>query len=42
MNKSQINGQSSVKNGHDDDFELMGDHPKEDPVIAEVKKLFHK
>jgi len=40
MNKNQINGHSSAKNSHDeDDFELMGDFPKEDPVIAEVKNF---
>jgi hypothetical protein len=33
MNK---NAQSSVKNITDEDFELMCDSPKEDPVIAEV------
>jgi hypothetical protein len=33
MNKNQINRS-------DEDFELMGDMPKEDPVIAEVKTFF--
>ncbi len=37
MAKSQINDYSSLKTGSDEDFELMGDMPKEDPVIAEVK-----
>jgi len=41
MNKNQMNGNSSLKTGSDEDFELMGDMPREDPVIAEVKqKLF--
>ncbi len=35
-----MNGYSPLKTGSDDDFELMGDMPKEDPVIAEVKKNF--
>ncbi len=38
MDKQQINGNSSLLNGSDEDFELMGDMPKEDPVIIEVKK----
>jgi hypothetical protein len=37
MTKNQINDYSSSKTGSEEDFELMGDMPKEDPVIAEVK-----
>jgi hypothetical protein len=37
MDKHEINGHSSLQNGSDEDFELMGDMPKEDPVIIEVK-----
>jgi len=40
MDKQQISGYSSFQNGSDEDFELMGDVPKEDPVIIEVK-IFH-
>ncbi len=36
MDKHQINGHVSLPNGSDEDFELMGDMPKEDPVIIEV------
>jgi hypothetical protein len=37
MDKHQINEYSSLENGGDEDFELMGDLPKEDPIIIEVK-----
>jgi hypothetical protein len=37
MDKQQTNGHSSLQAGSDEDFELMGDMPKEDPVIIEVK-----
>ena len=37
MDKNQVNGHSPLQNGTDDDFELMGDMPREDPVIIEVK-----
>jgi len=39
MDKQQINDYSSFQNGSDEDFELMGDMPKEDPVIIEVKNF---
>ena len=37
MDKPQTNGHSLVQNGSDEEFELMGDMPREDPVILEVK-----
>jgi hypothetical protein len=39
MDKQQINDYSSFQNASDEDFELMGDMPKEDPVIIEVKNF---
>ena len=42
MNNEQINGHSSLQNGSDEDFELMGDMPKEDPIIVEVKSFTKK
>lgn len=36
MAHSQVNGYASLSNGSDEDFELMGDLPKEDPIIVEV------
>jgi hypothetical protein len=39
MDKIQLNGHSSLQNGSDEDFELMGDMPREDPVIIEVKNF---
>ncbi|CAF2486213.1 unnamed protein product [Rotaria sp. Silwood2] len=39
MNNPQINGHSSLQNGSDEDFELMGDMPKEDPIIAERRRM---
>jgi hypothetical protein len=36
MDNDQINGHSSLQNGSDEDFEIMGDLPKEDPIILEV------
>lgn len=36
MDKSELNGYSSVHNGIDDDFELMGDIPREDSAVIEV------
>lgn len=35
-----MNGHSLLQNGSDEDFELMGDLPKEDPVILEVKLFY--
>ena len=37
MNKSLINGHTPLPTSSDEDFELMGDVPKEDPIITEVK-----
>jgi hypothetical protein len=37
MNKYDTNGHSSLQNGSDEDFELMGDMPREDPIVVEVK-----
>ena len=37
MDNLQTNGHSSLQNGSDDEFELMGDMPREDPIIVEVK-----
>jgi hypothetical protein len=42
MDKNQINTNSLLQNGSDEDFELMGDMPKEDPIIIEVKKFQNK
>ncbi|CAF1055169.1 unnamed protein product [Adineta steineri] len=39
MDKIEINGHSSLENGIDDDFELMGDLIKEDPIIIERRRL---
>jgi len=39
MDKSQLNGYSSVYNGTDDDFEFMGDLPREDSAAIEVENL---
>ncbi|CAF1063094.1 unnamed protein product [Rotaria sordida] len=39
MNNEQINGHSSLQNGSDEDFELMGDMPKEDPIIVERRRF---
>ncbi len=39
MDKSQLNGYSSVYNGTDDDFEFMGDIPREDSAVIEVENL---
>jgi len=39
MDKQQINGNSSLQNGIDEDFELMGDMPKEDPIIIERRRI---
>ncbi|CAF1261384.1 unnamed protein product [Adineta steineri] len=39
MDKNQINTCSSGENGHEEDFEFMGDTPKEDPAIAERRRL---
>ena len=36
MAHSQVNGYASLSNASDEDFELMGDLPKEDPIIVEV------
>lgn len=36
MNHYERNGHSSVQNGSDEDFELMGDFPREDPLVLEV------
>lgn len=36
-----MNGYTSIKTTGDvEDFEFMGDTPKEDPAIAEVKQIF--
>jgi len=34
-----INGHSSLQNGSDEDFELMNDMPKEDPIIIEHRRI---
>jgi hypothetical protein len=39
MDKHETNGHSLLQNGSDEDFELMGDMPREDPVIVEVRNL---
>ena len=39
MDKYQDDDHSLLQNGSDEDFELMGDMPREDPIIIEVKKL---
>ncbi|UJR37042.1 hypothetical protein I4U23_029747 [Adineta vaga] len=39
MDKISMNGHSSLQNGSDEDFELMGDMPKEDPIIIERRRL---
>ena len=36
MAHPQSNGHASLSTASDEDFELMGDLPKEDPVIVEV------
>ena len=36
MDKQKLNEHSSLHNGSDEDFELMGDMPREDPVVIEV------
>jgi uncharacterized Zn finger protein (UPF0148 family) len=38
MDNDQINGHSSLQNGSDEDFEIMGDLPKEDPIILEHRR----
>jgi hypothetical protein len=39
MDKHETNGHCLLQNGSDEDFELMGDMPREDPVIVEVRNL---
>jgi len=39
MDKYVINGHSSLQNGSDEDFELMNDMPKEDPIIIEHRRI---
>ncbi|CAF3450101.1 unnamed protein product [Rotaria sp. Silwood1] len=34
-----MNGHSSLHNGIDEDFELMGDMPKEDPIVVERRRI---
>jgi hypothetical protein len=40
MDKYQANGHSSFQTGSDEDFELMTDIPRDDPVVIEVKIKF--
>ena len=37
MDQSQVNGHASLLNEIDEEFEFMGDIPREDSVIVEVK-----
>ncbi|CAF0950055.1 unnamed protein product [Adineta ricciae] len=38
MDKPQTNGHSLLQNGSDEEFELMGDMPREDPVVLERRR----
>jgi hypothetical protein len=40
MDKYQTNDHSSFQTGSDEDFELMTDIPRDDPVVIEVKIKF--
>lgn len=39
MNKNPTGNYSMAKTGTDDDFDMMGDSPSENPVLAEVDAL---
>lgn len=40
MSYKHTNGHSSMQNESDEDFELMGDLPREDPLVLEVNIIY--